>query len=234
MTLNCIIIDDEPLAAELLANYVKKTSFLSLLGTFNGAIDAMPTLRDSKVDICFLDIQMPELSGLEMAKLIPNNTRIVFTTAFSQYAIDGYKVDAADYLLKPISYEKFLEAAIKVAKNFTDEKPQDLSRRYFYVKSDYKLLRVEYDDILYIEGEKDYVKIYVEGGKKPILSLLNLKKVESWLPKPEFMRTHRSYIVHVPKAHEVEKLHFVIGEKHIPISETYKNEVTAYLDDMSL
>ena len=234
MTLNCIVIDDEPLAAKLLADYVEKTSFLSLIGSFNSAVGAMRIFREKKVDICFLDIQMPELSGLEMAKIIPPSTNIIFTTAFGQYAIDGYKVSATDYLLKPISYESFFESVSRVAKKKTSGGQADESMRSFYVKSDYKLIRINYDDILYVEGEKDYVKIYVEGGEKPILTLLNLKKMEDYLPKPEFMRTHRSYIVHIPKAKEIEKMHFVVGDKRIPISETYKSEVTSFLEDLSL
>ena len=234
MILNCIIIDDEPLAAELLASYVERTPFLNLSGTFSGAIDAMRVIRENKIDLCFLDIQMPELNGLELARIIPAQTKIIFTTAFSQYAIEGYKVEAIDYLLKPISYQSFLKSATKAAKSINERTPLMGEKRMFYVKSDYKLIKVCLDDILYVEGDKDYVKFYVEGEEKPVLSLLNLKRVEEWLPKPEFMRTHRSFIVHVAKARSVDRSHFVIGDVHIPISETYKAEVNKFLDAHSL
>lgn len=234
MTLNCIIIDDEPLAAELLASYVKRTPFLSLTGTFNNAITGMQAIREKEVHLCFMDIQMPELNGLELAQLIPSRTKVIFTTAFSQYAVDGYKVNALDYLMKPISYDDFLASVYKAVKFFAEFPSLGMSDRFFYVKSDYKLVKVDFDDILFVEGEKDYVKIYLESRETPILSLLNLKKVEECLPKGEFMRTHRSYIVHLTKASVIDRLHFVIGEKRIPISETYKPEVIKYLDSHSL
>ena len=150
MTLNCIIIDDEPLAAQLLASYAQKTTFLNLIGTFNSAVAAIKNVKEKRIDLIFLDIQMPELSGLEFATLLPPTCKIVFTTAFSQYAIDGYKVNAIDYLLKPISYDDFLKAANKALDSFTVvEKKDEQEDRFIYVKSEYKLVRVLYDDILY-------------------------------------------------------------------------------------
>ena len=152
MTLKCAIIDDEPLAAELLASYVRKIPFLNLTGTYNSALNGMKNLRATPVDLLFLDIQMPELSGMEFAKILPKQTRIIFTTAFSQYAIDGYKVNAIDYLMKPISYEEFVKASAKALEWFEFMRKQGVCKKdkFIFVKSDYKLQKVNLDDILYI------------------------------------------------------------------------------------
>lgn len=236
MTLKCAIIDDEPLAAGLLESYARKTPFLELTGVFGSAVQAMGSLRQQPVDLLFLDIQMPELSGMEFAKLVPSTTKIIFTTAFGQYAIEGYKVQAIDYLLKPISYEEFLRAANKALSLFASaesERPSSVSNtdeRFIFVKSDYKLLKVNFDDILFVEGVKDYVKIYLDNGQKPIMSLMNMKKVEDFLPSPEFLRTHRSYIVHMNKVSVIDRGRIVFGDNYIPISESYKEEVQQYLD----
>ncbi len=235
MTLNCIIIDDEPLAAQLLASYAQKTTFLNLIGTFNSAVAAIKNVKEKRIDLIFLDIQMPELSGLEFATLLPPTCKIVFTTAFSQYAIDGYKVNAIDYLLKPISYDDFLKAANKALDSFTVvEKKDEQEDRFIYVKSEYKLVRVLYDDILYIEGLKDYVKIYLDNNQRPIHSLMNMKTMEDYLPSPEFLRIHRSYIVHMPKVKAIDHSRLVIGENYLPVSDSYKEELQQYLDSHTL
>ena len=232
MTLNCIIIDDEPLAAQLLASYAERTPVINLVGTYNSAVAAIKDIKEKKIDLLFLDIQMPDLSGLEFATLIPKTTKIVFTTAFSQYAVDGYKVGALDYLLKPISYEDFIRVVDKAEKIFTEQERQVVYARvrFIYVKSEYKLLQIRLDDILFIEGLKDYVKIYLEGNQKYVMSLMNMKKMEENLPKPEFMRTHRSYIVHMTKVKLVDRFRIVFGSNYIPISDSYKEEVQRYLD----
>ena len=235
MTLNCIIIDDEPLAAQLLSSYAQKTTFLNLIGTFNSAVAAIKNVKEKRIDLIFLDIQMPELSGLEFATLLPPTCKIVFTTAFSQYAIDGYKVNAIDYLLKPISYDNFLKAANKALDSFTVvEKKDEQEDRFIYVKSEYKLVRVLYDDILYIEGLKDYVKIYLDNNQRPIHSLMNMKTMEDYLPSPEFLRIHRSYIVHMPKVKAIDHSRLVIGENYLPVSDSYKEELQQYLDSHTL
>ena len=235
MTLSCVIIDDEPLAADLLAAYAAKTPFLNLNGTYNSAISAIKDLREHPADLIFLDIQMPELSGTEFARILPKESKIIFTTAFSQYAVEGYKVNAIDYLLKPISYEEFLRAANKALDWFASTRRNEtcLKDRFMLVKSDYKLVKVSLDDILYIEGLKDYVRIFLANGEK-IVSLMNLKKLEDFLPRPEFMRTHRSYIVHMNKITLIERLRIVFGDTYIPISDSYKEEVMAYLDSHTL
>ena len=238
MRINCVIIDDEPLAAELLLSYAKRISYLNVKGTFNSAIAAMRELREHPVDLIFLDIQMPELSGLEFARILPPQTRIVFTTAFNQYAIDGYKVNAMDYLLKPISYDDFLQACNKALEYFTSQQihtsNKEKADRFIFVKSEYKLVRINLDDVLYIEGVKDYVKIYFDNGDKPVMSLMNMKRIEESLPSPEFMRTHRSYIVNMMKVKVIDRLRIVFDKVYIPISDSYKDEVMSFLDSHTL
>ena len=177
MKLHCAIVDDEPLALSLLESYVNKTPFLELAGKYSSAVQAMKELPGHQIDLLFLDIQMPELNGLEFSKMVDARTRIVFTTAFGQYAIDGYRVNALDYLLKPISYVDFLQAANKALQWFElVQKPEEIDS--IFVKSDYKLVQVELKKILYIEGLKDYIKIYTEDAPKPILSLMSMKSME--------------------------------------------------------
>jgi len=231
MTINCAIIDDEPLAAGLLESYVAKTPYLNLTGTYNSAITAMRDLRDNPVPLLFLDIQMPELSGVEFAKILPKDTKIIFTTAFPQYALEGYKVNALDYLLKPISYEDFLRATEKAQDwyNVLQKREAYNDDRIMFIKSEYKLLRVCLDDILYVEGLKDYVRICLKNGEK-IMSLMSMKKLEDYLPRPEFLRTHRSYIVHMPEVRSIDRFRIVFGDMFIPISDNYKEEVQQYLD----
>lgn len=239
MTLTCAIVDDEPLAVRLLETYVQKTPFLHHCSSYSSAIEAMGGLRDTPVDLLFLDIQMPELSGLDFARIVGEETRIVFTTAFSQYAIDGYKVNAIDYLLKPISYADFLAAANKAAKWFghlaTNEETAPpivppAESDGFFVKSDYKIIRVCFDDILYIEGLKDYVKIYLESSRKPVLSLTAMRTVESFLPSSAFQRIHRSFIVNMNKITVMERGQIVFGDKRIPISDSYKERIQEYIN----
>ncbi len=236
MTLNCVIIDDEPLAAELLASYAAKVPFLELQGTYNSAAEAIKTIRERKIDLLFLDIQMPELSGLEFARIIGGDTRIVFTTAFNQYAIEGYKVDALDYLLKPISFERFLEVAQKALAYFENQNKQRAMKqdRFIFIKSEYKLQKISLDDILYVEGVKDYVKFYIKGNTKGIMSLMNMKKVEEFLPSPEFMRIHRSYIVHMSEVQLIDRFRVVMGEQYLPVSDSYKDSVQKFIDDHTL
>ena len=200
MILKCAIIDDEPLAADLLASYAKKLPLLDLRGTYSSAVTAMKDLRDNPVDLLFLDIQMPELSGLEFVKVLPKQTKIVFTSAFSQYAVDGYKVNALGYLLKPISYEDFVDVTNRALEQFKDEQQMNLytQDKFIFVKSDYKLMKIDLDEVLYIEGLKDYVKIYREG-QRPILSLINMKKTDETLPHPDFVQVDRADVVHAWK-----------------------------------
>lgn len=236
MKLDCAIIDDEPLAAELLASYARRMPELNLVGVYESAVEAMGELRIKPVDLLFLDIQMPELSGLELARLLPSKTKVIFTTAFDRYAVEGYKVKAAGYLLKPISYDDFVMAVNSVADSFRTLTKQEsmLRDRFVYVKSEYKLVRVDFDDILYIEGVKDYVKFYFSGKRKPMMTLMNMKTVEDSLPHYQFMRVHRSFIVNMDKIDMIDRGRIVIGDVFIPVSESYKELVQKYVDRYSL
>jgi len=232
-TIRCAVIDDEPLALGLIASYVKKTPFLELVGSYSSAIQAMNELSNHPADLLFLDIQMPELNGLDFSRMVPPQTRIVFTTAFDQYAIDGYRVNALDYLLKPISYPYFLQAAQKAQEWFTlvEQKQQSKEEEVesIFVKSEYKQVQVMLDDILYIEGLKDYIKIYEEGQDKPLLSLMSMKAIEEMLPQSRFIRVHRSFIVHKNKIRVIEHNRIVFGKTYIPIGDSYKDEFQQFL-----
>lgn len=234
--MKCVIIDDEPLALDLLESYVRKTPFLELAGKYSSAVQAMKELAGHPADLIFLDIQMPELNGLEFSKMLPPDTRIVFTTAFDQYALDGYKVNALDYLLKPISYVDFLHAADKALHWF--ERMQSSPRKEeeidsIFVKSEYKLVQIELRNVLYVEGLKDYIKIYEEDNPKPVLSLMSMKAMEDLLPASQFMRVHRSYIVRKDKIRVIDRGRIVFGKTYIPISDSYKQAFQEYLDKRS-
>ena len=237
MNLRCAIIDDEPLALGLLESYVKKTPTLTLCGTYSSAVQAMNALPDHPADLLFLDIQMPELNGLEFSRMVSDNTRIVFTTAFSQYAIDGYRVNALDYLLKPISYPDFMEAVNKAIHWFELRQKAELpaapdkAEKYIYVKSDYKLVQIELEKILYIEGLKDYIKIHLEGADKPVLSLISMRAMEEKLPAIQFIRVHRSFIVQKQKIKIIDKGRIVFGKAYIPVSDSYKQELQNYVNE---
>lgn len=237
MILRCAIVDDEPLALGLLQSYVEKTPFLKLTGRYANAILAMKELPDNEVDLLFLDIQMPELNGLEFSKMLPARTKVVFTTAFGQYALDGYRVNALDYLLKPISYVDFLEAANKALQWFemTQSKgsAEEKEIQSIFVKSEYKLIQIDLDKILYVEGLKDYVKIYVEDIPRPILSLMNMKAMEQLLPASRFIRVHRSYIVQKGKIRIIDHGRIVFGKTYIPVSDSYKTNFQKFLDGQS-
>ena len=241
MIIKCAIVDDEPLAVELLASYVKKIPFLELCGKYSNATDALHGIGEEPVDLLFLDIQMPELNGLELSKMVPENTRIVFTTAFNQYAVDGFRVNALDYLLKPISYADFLEASNKALQWFqlvqqNEQQAQaaapapEEEQRSIFVKSEYKLLQIDLDDIRYIEGLKDYVKIYTEQSPHPILSLMNMKAIEQMLPASRFIRVHRSFIVQKSKIREIERNRIVFGDVYIPIGDSYKQAFQNFIN----
>ena len=239
--IRCAVVDDEPLALGLMASYVKKTPFLELVGAYNSAVQAMQEMHDHPVDLIFLDIQMPELNGLDYSRMIPPQTRVVFTTAFNQYALDGYKVNALDYLLKPISYPDFLQAANKAQEWFKlveqskqpekSEKEEEIQS--IFVKSDYKLIQIELKNILYVEGLKDYVKIYEENATRPVMSLMSMKAMEDMLPSDRFLRVHRSYIVQKEKIRIIEHNRIVFGNTYSPIGDSYKQSFQDFLNNRS-
>lgn len=239
--LNCIVIDDEPIALALLEKYVLQTPFLEFLGKFSNAIAASEFLKENKVDVIFTDIQMPDLDGLELSKMIPKTTKVVFTTAFDEYAIEGFRVDAMDYLLKPFDYAEFLKAAQKVQEWFVlvqskNQAPAENSseKKFLFVKSEYKQIKIDLDEIDLIEGLKDYAKIWLTGNPKAILTLMSLKKLEEELPSQKFMRIHRSFIISLDKIESIERNQVVIREKYIPISDQYKEGFQEYVNKNSL
>ena len=237
MKLSCAIIDDEPLAVELMESYVRKTPFLELQGSFGSGVAAFGMLRDRPVDLLFCDIQMPGLNGVEFSRMLPADTRVIFTTAFSRYAVEGFRVNAVDYLLKPISYADFLAAAQKALEWFELKRragaPAD-DLRSIFVKTEYRLRQIELERILYIEGLKDYVKIHVEDEPHPVLSLMSLKSLEEQLPADRFIRVHRSYIVQPAKIRTIERNSIVFGRERIPIYENYRQAFFDFLSDRSL
>ena len=237
MKLSCAIIDDEPLAVELMESYVRKTPFLELQGSFGSGVAAFGMLRDRPVDLLFCDIQMPGLNGVEFSRMLPADTRVIFTTAFSRYAVEGFRVNAVDYLLKPISYADFLAAAQKALEWFELKRragaPAD-DLRSIFVKTEYRLRQIELERSLYIEGLKDYVKIHVEDEPHPVLSLMSLKSLEEQLPADRFIRVHRSYIVQPAKIRTIERNSIVFGRERIPISENYRQAFFDFLSDRSL
>nr|WP_121271394.1 LytTR family DNA-binding domain-containing protein [Pedobacter schmidteae] len=239
MTLNCIAVDDEPLALGLICSFIEQTPFLKLVGGFSSGIKALEALNESDIELIFLDIQMPDLTGLQLARTLDNRPgshkpRVIFTTAFNNYAIEGYKVDALDYLLKPFDYEEFLKAASKarayseMVKSALDYSPA-IQEGYLFLKVEYQLVKVAIKDIIYIEGLKDYVKVYLERIDKPILTLTSLKALEQKLSPKMFMRVHRSYIVQLNKITAVTKNALNVGEVSITIGEQYKDRFSEYL-----
>ena len=239
--LKCIVVDDEPLAMELIASYVRKIPFLELIGAFDNSLEAIAAIKESAPDLLFLDIQMPELNGLELARLIgENDTQVIFVTAFQQYAIEGFRVNAVDYLLKPVSFAEFMSAAQKAKKQFdlirkaklSDAAPSDSvqSGKSFFVKTEYKLVQIAFEDILYIEGLKDYVKIYVQGEQHPIVSRMSMKSIEDILPANDFIRVHRSFIVRKDKIKVIERGRIVFGKEYIPVSDSYKEQFARFLN----
>jgi len=220
-----IAIDDEPLALALVSDYIKKTGILQLVATFDNPLDAVDFLCTETVDLIFLDIQMPELTGIEFIKTLPNAPKIIFTTAYEKYALEGFKVNAVDYLLKPFSYQEFLISVQKAKKlvdleNHARHEPEP--GQFLFVKSDYKIRKINFDDILYIEGLKDYIKVYLSIKEPPILSINTIKSLELKLPSDRFMRVHRSYIVNLQKIQTIERSRIVFGKSYIPVSDQYK------------
>ena len=230
MILKCAITDDEPLALDLLESYVKKTPSLELEGRYRNAVEALAGLRENPADLLFLDIQMPGLDGLELSKMIPASTRVVFTTAFGSYALDGYKVNALDYLLKPVSYQEFMRSVNKALDWFSiSRKAADrdagcppADRNCIYVKSEYRLVRIPFDSILYMEGLKDYVKFRTDSTDEPVLSLMSMKELEEALPAGRFMRVHRSFIVNLDRIRTIDRGRIFLDGASVPVGDTYR------------
>jgi len=234
MKLRTIAIDDEPLALRLVSDYIEKTHFLELVGQFDNPLDAMDYLATASVDLIFVDIQMPDLSGIEFTRSIEGPQKVIFTTAYEKYAVEGFKLNAIDYLLKPFSYEEFLKAAQKARKQ-TELETSALStieanNQFLFLKSEYKIRRINFNDIQYVEGLKDYIKVFIAGDEKPILSLNSMKSLEQKLPEEKFMRVHRSFIVNLDRIDTIERSRIIFGKIYIPVSDQYKEKFQEYLD----
>lgn len=234
MTIKCLAIDDEPLALRQIADYINKTPFLELSGKCESALQAIEVLENTKVDLLFVDINMPDLSGIDFVKAFENPPKIVFVTAYSEYALEGFRVDAIDYLLKPISYADFLKSANKIRTWFdTHHQKSDEIRSnkdFLFIKSEYKILRINFDDIKYIEGMSEYIRIHLTNAK-PVMTLLSMKSVEEILPSDRFMRIHRSYIVNLTKISVIERNRIIFdGKVYIPVSDQYKSNFQNYID----
>jgi len=229
-----IAIDDEPLALQLVKSYIEKTPFLELAGYFDNPLSAMEFLETNPIQLIFLDIQMPDLTGIEFARTFQSNRKIIFTTAYEKYAVEGYKLEAVDYLLKPFGYDEFLVAAQKVRKLLDlENKLQtqiEANNEFLFLKSEYKIRRINFNDILYIEGLKDYIKVFTQHEPKPILSLSTLKSIENKLPENKFMRIHRSFIVNLQKINTIDRSRIVFGDIYIPISDQFKDKFQEFLN----
>lgn len=231
--LRCAIVDDEPLAVALLENYVSKTPDLELVGSWNDPVQALSGIRTLKPEIVFLDIQMPDLDGLDLSRMVPEGTKVIFTTAFKQYALESYDVYALDFLLKPVSYHKFLASVQKAKewfemKNAASSGPQSGSGKVIFFKVDGVLRRVGLADICFIEGMKDYVKVYLESETVPLVTHITMKALEEQLPSSDFMRVHRSYIISLGKISSVTPDgDIVIGTRVIHVSDAYKDAFLA-------
>ena len=244
--LRCMVVDDEPLAVKMLENFISKTSFLALEASFTDPVAALEAIRSRQPQLVFLDIQMPDLNGMELSRMVPEGTRIIFTTAFKDYAFDSYEVSALDFLLKPIRYQKFLEAAEKARRWFellesvesAAEQPAgsaSAQQDSIFVKSDGQLRKVAFSDIRYVEGMKDYVLLHLCSEKRPLVTHITMKAVEDLLPAGVFMRVHRSYIVALDKIESIGGSYDIsIGDTLIHVSDAYKPAFEPYLSQRML
>ena len=244
--LRCMVVDDEPLAVKMLENFISKTSFLALEASFTDPVAALQAIRSRQPQLVFLDIQMPDLNGMELSRMVPEGTRIIFTTAFKDYAFDSYEVSALDFLLKPIRYQKFLEAAEKARRWFellesvesAAEQPAgsaSAQQDSIFFKSDGQLRKVAFSDIRYVEGMKDYVLLHLCSEKRPLVTHITMKAVEDLLPAGVFMRVHRSYIVALDKIDSITgSCDISVGDSFIHVSDAYRPAFEQYLSQRML
>jgi DNA-binding LytR/AlgR family response regulator len=243
MKISCVAIDDEPLALDLLTKFIEQTPFLSLQGRFSNAIEALSYINQQEVNLIFMDIQMPDLSGMELARILDGKknsgtTRVIFCTAYHQFALEGYKVEALDYLLKPYSYEDFLTAATKAYQYFgrignlaqpSLPTTPAASADYIFLKVEYQLVKVVLKDITHIEAYKDYVKVHLTSKNHPLLSLTSMKNMEELLPKDRFMRVHRSFIVSLDHIDSISKNVIHVGTQQIAVGDLYKVQFSEFV-----
>ena len=236
MPLTCIIVDDEPLAVKLMESFVAKTPELELLGSFTDSVEAINAVKEQKPNLLFLDIQMPVLNGMELAHMIPTETRVIFTTAFKEYAFESYEVSALDFLLKPIRYNKFMAAVEKAKEWFGSRnvdnvvKSENSSATNLFVRVDGELRNITIENIIYVNGMKDYVMFYLDGETKPLITHLTMKAVEEMLPPDKFLRVHRSYIIAVDKIRKVDRNDCIyIGNEIIHVPDGYQESFHNFL-----
>ncbi|OFX88002.1 MAG: DNA-binding response regulator [Bacteroidetes bacterium GWF2_33_16] len=232
--IRCIAIDDEPLALKQIRSYIEKTPFFELVAVCDSALQALELMQNKPVDLLFVDINMPDISGMDFVKSLNNPPKIIFTTALSEYAIEGFRVSAIDYLLKPISYSSFLEAANKAKEWFDNQEKRamqiDGNDEFLFIKSEYKIIRINISDIKYIEGMREYVRIHMVS-QSPVMSLTSMTKLEKFLPEKSFMRVHRSFIVNLNKITTIERNRIVFDSNvYIPVSDQYKAKFQDFLD----
>lgn len=243
MKINCIAVDDEPLALEKMKSYISKVEYLNLFETFDNGIDAVNYLKANTIDLIFLDIQMEDFTGIQLLESLKERPKVILTTAYDQYALKGYELEVSDYLLKPISFPRFLQSVEKVYNSLerlyayeldqeSIDKTVSSNNDFIFVKSDYKLQKVRFDDIQYIEGMKDYLRIVTP--QKRLMVLQNFKKMEEVLPDEKFIRVHKSYIIAINKIESIGKKSLIIGDQHIPIGESYKKQFFDFLENHSL
>jgi DNA-binding LytR/AlgR family response regulator len=230
MKINCVAIDDEPLALDIIKDYCKKISYLNLLKTFTSPLDSIEYLKSNNVHLLFLDIQMEQLTGIQLLNVIKSKPLVIFTTAYDSFAVMGYELDAVDYLLKPISFERFIKATSKAyeklqpgKENIVDKTlivSEKIKHDYFFIKTDSKIQKINFNDVLFVEGQADYLRLVTE--KERFMILMNFKTIEDLLPKDDFVRVHKSYIVAIAKIEYIERNHIKIQDDLIPISEGYR------------
>ncbi len=230
MKINCIAIDDEPLALEIIADYCGKVAFLNLMKTFINPVESIEFIRSEKIDLIFLDIQMEELSGIQLLNALKHKPFVIFTTAYDSYAIQGFELDVVDYMLKPISFERFIKGVNKVCERMQMDthtgltgdqvKVKNHEGTFFFVKTETRMERIENQDVLYVEGMGDYWRIVTRTRR--IMTLMNAKKLEEVLHEPQFCRVHKSFFVALDKIESIERNRIKIGDKYIPVSETYR------------
>lgn len=234
MQIKCIAIDDEPLALKQISGYISKTPFLELVAGCKSAFDAMEVLENNEVHLMFVDIQMPDLTGIDFVKSLHRDQKVIFTTAYEEYALEGFKVQALDYILKPFGYDEFLKSATKAKAHFdllekASTQPKASSDGdYLFVKADYKIQRINLTDILYVESMREYVQIVLKNAK-PVMTLMSLKSLEEKLPKQHFMRVHRSFIVNLNEIKTIERSRIIFDKKYIPVSEQYREQFQEFL-----
>lgn len=243
MIIQCAAVDDEPLALKILEDYIRKIPYLELRKSFTSALECIDFVKQEKIDLLFLDIQMEELTGLQLLRVLKDKPEVIFTTAYDQYALDGFELDVADYLLKPISFERFIKAVDKVYEKLSLQRLSQSGRQettvassegqdYFFVKTEFRLQKIFLKDILYIEGMGDYLRIVTPQER--IMTLQNFKRMEEALPEPRFMRVHRSYMVAVDKITSVERNRIRIADQLIPVGENYRKAFFALLESKGL